>query len=105
MVLVQEQIRVGQKVVIHDTGRKNNDGRTGWARYVGLTCYGKGEWIGIELDTPSGSHDGLAKGKRYFQCPENCGVYVQSRNVLPAPPHEVPVPINGQMSVSFSIED
>eukprot|EP00961_Rhodomonas_salina_P249040 3365755-Rhodomonas_salina.2 len=65
-----------------------------------------GEWVGIELDKPTGSHDGGAHGKRYFTCksptepgalcaieevtlgigytgPANHGVYVQRQGVLP----------------------
>ena len=27
-----------------------------------------GDWVGVELDKPSGSHDGGAHGNRYFTC-------------------------------------
>jgi len=30
------------------------------------TC--AGEWVGVELDKPTGSHDGGAHGHRYFTC-------------------------------------
>ena len=29
---------------------------------------GTGDWVGVELDKPSGSHDGGAHGSRYFTC-------------------------------------
>lgn len=72
-----EPIVVGQKVVI--LGK-----RKGTVRFIGKTAFGPGEWVGIELDKPSGSHDGGANGQRYFTCPVGHGVYVQRAGVLPS---------------------
>jgi dynactin 1 len=68
---------VGQKVVI--LGK-----RKGTVRFLGPTAFGPGEWVGIELDKPTGSHDGGANGQRYFTCPPGHGVYVQRAGVLPS---------------------
>lgn len=73
----QEDIKVGQKVVI--LGK-----RKGIVKFLGQTAFGPGEWVGIELDKPTGTHDGLANGHRYFTCPAGHGVYVQRQGVLPS---------------------
>jgi len=68
---------MGSKVVI--LGK-----RKGTVRFIGTTAFGPGEWVGIELDKPTGTHDGLANGHRYFTCPPGHGVYVQRQGVLPS---------------------
>jgi dynactin complex subunit len=73
----EEDVRVGQKVVI--LGK-----RKGTVRFIGQTAFGPGEWVGVELDKPTGTHDGLANGHRYFNCPPGHGVYVQRQGVLPS---------------------
>mmetsp|Transcript_6032 Transcript_6032/g.14724 ORF Transcript_6032/g.14724 Transcript_6032/m.14724 type:complete len:938 (+) Transcript_6032:50-2863(+) len=71
-----EALSVGQRVVV--LGK-----RKGTVRFVGSTAFGPGEWVGVELDKPTGSHDGGAHGHRYFTCPAGHGVYVQRQGVLP----------------------
>jgi hypothetical protein len=73
----QEDIKVGQKVVI--LGK-----RKGTVRFIGPTAFGPGDWVGIELDKATGTHDGAANGHRYFTCPQGHGVYVQRQGVLPS---------------------
>jgi len=67
-------IEVGQRVVV--MGK-----RKGVVRFYGNTEYGPGTWVGVELDKPTGFHDGLVQGFRYFTCKPNHGVYVQRQGV------------------------
>mmetsp|Transcript_4543 Transcript_4543/g.10913 ORF Transcript_4543/g.10913 Transcript_4543/m.10913 type:complete len:919 (+) Transcript_4543:74-2830(+) len=68
-------LTLGKRVIIFGK-------RKGTVRYIGDTEFGPGTWVGIELDKPTGSHDGGAQGKRYFTCPAGHGVYVQRHGVL-----------------------
>ncbi|KAK4922810.1 hypothetical protein LTR66_016573 [Elasticomyces elasticus] len=38
-------------------------------------------WIGIALDEPTGTHDGVVNGVRLFTCARNCGVFVRPERV------------------------
>ncbi|KTW31574.1 hypothetical protein T552_00212 [Pneumocystis carinii B80] len=49
----------------------------GTVRYIGQTDFSTGEWIGVELDKPTGKNDGSVKGVKYFECKENYGVFVR----------------------------
>lgn len=67
----QFDVRVGDRVVMN-TGLM---GTCRWgpgpldSKYITSTIY-----LGIQLDDPVGEHDGLVGGKRYFLCPEDCGL-------------------------------
>jgi len=47
--------------------------------YLGLVpeIPGIGHWVGVTLDEPTGKNNGTIKGKRYFDCGNNCGVFVR----------------------------
>eukprot|EP00415_Alexandrium_ostenfeldii_P004193 UN4193 len=62
---------IGQKVTWN--------GKSGIVRYVGPTAFATGEWIGVELDTEEGMHNGFVLGDRYFSCGERRGILCQSR--------------------------
>ena len=69
-------LQLGTRVVVL------NKGSEGKLRYLG-TIEGTEEkiWAGVELDEAVGRNDGNAKGRRYFQCPENHGLFVDARRV------------------------
>ncbi|XP_014664356.1 PREDICTED: uncharacterized protein LOC106806791 isoform X2 [Priapulus caudatus] len=58
---------------------------TGCVRYIGHVD-GSGHkdmiYVGLELDTPVGQHNGCLNGKRYFQCAKKYGVFVPVNDVL-----------------------
>ena len=47
------------------------DGPVGVLRFVGPVRFAPGEWLGLELDEPTGTHDGTVAGVRYFSCSAN----------------------------------
>ena len=47
----------------------------GFARFVGVTHFKEGLWIGVELDRQKGKNDGSIDGKRYFNCSPGYGVF------------------------------
>lgn len=65
---------VGQKVEL-------NDGRRGIVRFIGTASFSEGQWVGIELEEPTGKNDGVVQGKRYFQCPNLHGLFCRSSGI------------------------
>ncbi|ODV88305.1 hypothetical protein CANARDRAFT_15543 [[Candida] arabinofermentans NRRL YB-2248] len=57
-----------------------NGSSNGTIKFVGNTEFQAGEWIGIQLDTPTGKNDGSINGIRYFTCDQQglYGVFVRS---------------------------
>lgn len=58
-----------------------NDGRHAVIRFLGATAFAPGEWVGVELDDPSGKNDGSIKGDRYFDCETNHGMFLRPTGV------------------------
>ncbi|KAG8833690.1 hypothetical protein FRC17_010222 [Serendipita sp. 399] len=55
----------------------------GVVRYCGKLDFTTGRWVGMELSEPKGKNDGSVKGKRYFQCKPNHGIFVKLSQVAP----------------------
>ncbi|GLB06635.1 hypothetical protein AtubIFM57258_001946 [Aspergillus tubingensis] len=53
------------------------DGRQATVRFVGSTQFAAGDWIGVELDEPTGKNDGSVQGERYFDCEPGFGMFVR----------------------------
>lgn len=58
-----------------------NDRRKAIIRFLGPTGFAPGEWIGVELDEPTGKNDGSVKGDRYFDCETNYGMFLREAGV------------------------
>ena len=72
---------VGMKVSMH-----RSDGRLsrGTIRWIGLLPNLIGEYVGVELETQTGRHDGYLNGIRYFKCKEKCGIFVKFSKIIMA---------------------
>lgn len=53
------------------------DGRRAIIRFVGTTHFAPGDWIGIELEEPTGKNDGAVQGERYFDCEQDHGMFIR----------------------------
>ena len=82
-------IAVGTRVLVDGT-------KKGVVRYVGLTQFKEGTWVGVELDEPLGKNDGSVQGVRYFECRPSYGSFVPLGKVTLDPtavkPTLLPVP-------------
>ncbi|KFO30054.1 CAP-Gly domain-containing linker protein 3 [Fukomys damarensis] len=65
---------VGDQVLV--AGQKQ-----GIVRFYGKTDFAPGYWYGIELDQPTGKHDGSVFGVRYFTCPPRHGVFAPASRI------------------------
>ncbi|KAK3371555.1 dynein associated protein-domain-containing protein [Lasiosphaeria ovina] len=82
------ELAAGQRIVL-------NDGRNATIRFVGITAFAAGEWVGVELDDGSGKNDGSVQGDRYFDCPMGYGMFVRPSTITvlahqPPPPPPPP---------------
>ncbi|KAJ3112663.1 hypothetical protein HDU96_004323 [Phlyctochytrium bullatum] len=78
---LRREPRVGDRACV----MINEERCLGMVKYVGIfDPYPEtGLWCGIKLDRPLGKHDGVVKGKRYFTCEENHGLFVKIDKIIP----------------------
>jgi tubulin-specific chaperone B len=77
----QRRIRVGSRCRLLPD---DVDARRGEVCFVGDVAEipgGVGAWVGVRLDEPTGKNDGSVKGKKYFDCDANHGVFVRPERV------------------------
>ncbi|XP_056397473.1 CAP-Gly domain-containing linker protein 3 [Hyla sarda] len=67
-------IDLGDQVLV--AGQKQ-----GVIRFYGKTDFAPGYWFGIELEKPTGKHDGSVFGVRYFTCSPKHGVFAPPSRV------------------------
>jgi len=53
----------------------------GIVKYVGVTKFAPGRWVGIELDKAAGKNDGTVMGEKYFDCKPAHGIFVKTNMV------------------------
>ena len=46
-------------------------------KYVGMTRFASGYWVGVQLDRPVGENDGSIDSFRYFSCAAKYGAFVR----------------------------
>uniref|UniRef100_A0A914VM67 CAP-Gly domain-containing protein n=1 Tax=Plectus sambesii TaxID=2011161 RepID=A0A914VM67_9BILA len=54
----------------------------GIIRYVGVLPNKKEPYMGIELHLPNGKHDGVYRGRRYFNCSPHAGIFVPHSKII-----------------------
>jgi hypothetical protein len=73
----QGPIQVGDQVRFADRELR------GVVRYIGAADFAPGVWYGVELAEAQGKNDGAVQGRRYFSCPDKCGVFVRASKLKP----------------------
>lgn len=68
------EFRIGQTV-------ETSTQQQGLVKYVGAIHVAEGDWLGIELPTPTGKNDGSVRGERYFTCPPGHGLFIRESNI------------------------
>ena len=64
----EDSFKIGDRVWVGGT-------KAGHIRYIGVTKFAPGDWVGVELDEAQGKNDGSVGGETYFSCPPNHGVF------------------------------
>ena len=76
---VPATVCVGARAVVGDVARIPLI--CGTIKFVGLTLFSSGCWVGLELDSAMGKNDGSVQGSQYFTCPANKGIFVRPNQV------------------------
>ena len=65
----------------------------GTVKFIGATEFAAGEWMGIELDEKAGKNNGSVKGKTYFDCKPEHGLFVRPTAVTKIQPEQLAEPV------------
>ncbi|XP_050689682.1 CAP-Gly domain-containing linker protein 4-like isoform X2 [Eriocheir sinensis] len=77
-VLKAMGLKLGDRVLVSGV-------KTGVLRFAGTTEFSTGLWAGVELETPTGRHNGTVKGVMYFRCAKNYGIFVPMNRLTKIP--------------------
>ncbi|KAJ9665640.1 hypothetical protein H2201_004332 [Coniosporium apollinis] len=80
-----QALKAGQAVEL-------SDGRSATVRFVGVTAFAAGEWIGVEFAEPLGKNDGSVQNQRYFSCQPNHGMFLRRSAVARVVEPDAPAP-------------
>lgn len=58
-----------------------NDGREGKIKFIGTLGFQSDTWFGLILSTPTGSHNGIVKKRKYWKCKDNHGTFVKRNQI------------------------
>ncbi|KNC51625.1 uncharacterized protein AMSG_07538 [Thecamonas trahens ATCC 50062] len=87
------KIKHGTRLAVGDLVARADAGDVcGKVMFRGKTQFAPGVWIGIAWDTPDGSHDGVVKGVRYFECEAGHGSMLRPALLTRLPPPPSPPP-------------
>jgi len=68
-----DKFSIGQRV--------ETPGGIGIIRFIGTTQFAAGNWIGVELEKPTGKNNGSINDVEYFSCKPLHGVFVRPASV------------------------
>lgn len=78
------------------------DHRQARIRFVGTTHFAPGDWIGVELEEPTGKNNGTVQGESYFECEQLHGMFVRSTAIgaVLEPPKREPTKVASRAASS-----
>lgn len=76
-------LHVGQ--MVHIKGKEVET--KGEIRFIGMTGFASGYWVGVALSSGVGKNDGIVLGQQYFTCEPQQGLFVRSCQVDIITPH------------------
>jgi len=74
-------LKIGMKVSVSRTSGRLSRGVVKW---IGTLPNRYGDFVGVELETESGKHDGYLDGIQFFKCKHDRGVFVKFAKVIMA---------------------
>uniref|UniRef100_A0A7M5WYY8 CAP-Gly domain-containing protein n=1 Tax=Clytia hemisphaerica TaxID=252671 RepID=A0A7M5WYY8_9CNID len=75
------EIRIGMKISLSRASGRLSRGQVKW---IGTLPHHQGDYIGVELESESGKHDGTYDKVRYFKCKRDRGIFVQFKKIIMA---------------------
>ncbi|XP_075680207.1 LOW QUALITY PROTEIN: dynactin subunit 1-like [Dermatophagoides pteronyssinus] len=104
---VSSTLRIGSRVeytVVTGNERRKVPGTIAYGPSSFHLKPNENDWCGVILDEPCGKNNGTVQGRQYFDCPENCGVFVRVSTLRPILDHgsRIPMPRTSRSSTPSS---